>query len=155
MPKIFLFDWGNTLMVDFADATGKMCDWPVVECVTGAPEVLKHLSRAHRVYIATGAADSSEAEIKLAFERVGLSQYISGYFCQANLGVGKDNVNFYPLIASRLKTDAACLTMIGDDLGKDISPALAAGLNAIWFTPSRKKSSPGVVTINKLSQLID
>ncbi|MDK9759618.1 HAD family hydrolase, partial [Vibrio sp. D173a] len=72
MTKTYLFDWGNTLMVDFPDQSGKMCDWPVVEPIAGAHETLEYLSKYHKVYVATNAADSTELEIKHAFSRVGL-----------------------------------------------------------------------------------
>ena len=133
MNSIYLFDWGNTLMVDFPQYTGKMCDWETVQAVDGAPETLAYLSAHHKVYIATGAADSSEAEIQQAFDRVHLSQYISGYFCKANLGIEKGSALFYQAIVEKLAVDASDITMIGDSLEKDIIPALEAGLNAIWF----------------------
>ena len=82
--EVYLFDWGDTLMVDFPNASGKMCDWENVKAVTGAKNALNALSRHAKIYVATGAADSTELEIKLAFERVGLSEFISGYFCKAN-----------------------------------------------------------------------
>lgn len=31
MSKTYLFDWGDTLMVDFPDQEGKMCNWSKVE----------------------------------------------------------------------------------------------------------------------------
>lgn len=46
LTEIVLFDWGNTLMVDFPEAQGKMCDWEVVEEVAGAREVLAALSKS-------------------------------------------------------------------------------------------------------------
>lgn len=85
LTEIVLFDWGNTLMVDFPEAQGKMCNWEVVEEVAGAREVLAALSKQHKLYVATNAADSTEQDIIQAFERVGLSQYLSGYFCKASL----------------------------------------------------------------------
>ena len=86
MIEIYLFDWGDTLMVDFAGVPGKMCDWDVVEVVDGARETLKCLSKTSKIYVATGAAQSTETEIQQAFERVDLNPFISGYFCEANLG---------------------------------------------------------------------
>ena len=32
--NVYLFDWGDTLMVDFPGTPGKMCDWEIVEAVT-------------------------------------------------------------------------------------------------------------------------
>ncbi|TOF26880.1 hydrolase, partial [Vibrio parahaemolyticus] len=36
MSKVYLFDWGDTLMIDFPDQIGKMCDWVNVQAVNGA-----------------------------------------------------------------------------------------------------------------------
>ncbi|TON05786.1 hydrolase, partial [Vibrio parahaemolyticus] len=36
MSKVYLFDWGDTLMNDFPDQTGKMCDWENIQAVNGA-----------------------------------------------------------------------------------------------------------------------
>lgn len=83
MNKIYLFDWADTLMVDFPEQKGKMCEWDTVQAVDGAVQTLKQLSQTSHIYVATNAADSSEIDIKLAFERVGLSPYIKGYFCKA------------------------------------------------------------------------
>jgi putative hydrolase of the HAD superfamily len=69
--EIYLFDWGDTLMVDFPGVSGKMCDWDIVEAVDGSREVLEHLARHAQIYIATGAAESTELDIRKAFDRVG------------------------------------------------------------------------------------
>ena len=66
ITEVYLFYWGDTLMVDFPCMAGKMCDWTVVETVEGAREVLAVLSQKARIYVATGAADSTESEIKRA-----------------------------------------------------------------------------------------
>ena len=40
MIDVYLFDWGDTLMVDFPNASGKMCDWVTVEAIIGANDTL-------------------------------------------------------------------------------------------------------------------
>ncbi len=141
-------------MVDFPNATGKMCDWKVVEAVAGAKEALEVLSKNANIYIATGAADSTELEIKLAFERVGLSQFISGYFCKANLGLSKGSAEFLESILSTLNTPATSVAMVGDNFEKDIKPAIAVGIQAIWFTPNKTALIPeNIKVINELSAL--
>ncbi|OEF25790.1 HAD family hydrolase [Vibrio rumoiensis] len=135
MPNIYLFDWGDTLMTDFPNAEGKMCDWDVVEATDGAKEVLGYLSKKHPIYIATNADDSTEQDIKNAFERVNLAQYISGYFCKENLGISKGSAEFYLKISEQLQCAANDITMVGDTIEKDIFPAMQAGLNVIWFNP--------------------
>ncbi|WP_102506459.1 HAD family hydrolase [Vibrio kanaloae] len=159
LTKIVLFDWGNTLMVDFPGAHGKMCDWETVQMVEGAQEVLSELSKTHQLYVVTNAADSSEQHIIKAFERVGLTRYLSGYFCKATLGLSKYDSGFYPAIISKLGVKLKEITMVGDTLDKDISPAIEVGLQAIWLNSSGKKlsesSSSSVVQIQCLSELLE
>ena len=155
MTKTYLFDWGDTLMVNFPDQSGKMCDWPTVEPIDGALEILEYLSQYHQVYIATNAADSSEQDIQQAFSRVGLDKFIAGYFCKANLGVDKASPDFFPTIISRLNVPASSVTMVGDTLEKDIVPALKSGINAIWFTQKPEQNLDGFQydSITQLSEL--
>jgi FMN phosphatase YigB (HAD superfamily) len=147
MVKVYLFDWGDTLMTDFPGVPGKMCDWEVVEVVTGAKETLEFLSRTAAIYIATGAAESTAPEIKTAFERVGLDQYISGYFCKANLGLSKGTPEFLRAILVELVMPAHCVAMVGDSLSKDIEPAEAIGIKPIWLSKSGSCDVPKSVRI--------
>lgn len=134
MTRVYLFDWGDTLMVDLPGQAGKMCDWPEVKAVDGAAEALAHLSATSRIYVATNAAESTPKDIERAFIRAGLSSYISGYFCRTNLGIAKGTPDFYMAILNQLGADAPVVTMVGDSYDNDISPALEAGLHAIWLT---------------------
>lgn len=155
LSKVYLFDWGDTLMVDFPDQTGKMCHWVNVQAVEGALETLDKLSKIHTIYVATNAADSSERDIKLAFERVGLAQFITGYFCKSNLGVGKGSPKFFERIMEALSLDCQAFVMVGDSYEKDIEPAMQAGIQAVWFNPQSRvvHKSLGVKEISALSQL--
>lgn len=47
MSEIYLFDWGDTLMVDLKGFPGKMCEWDTVEAVDGAFDTLECLSKNH------------------------------------------------------------------------------------------------------------
>lgn len=154
MKNVYLFDWGDTLMVDFPNVTGKMCDWKTVEALTGAKQALEELSKQSRIYVATGAADSTELEIQQAFERVGLSQYITGYFCKANLGLSKGSAEFLPAILNELKVPSSKVAMVGDNFVKDIKPALAVGIQPFWLTDESIEPAPDNVRIIKqLSEL--
>lgn len=156
MGRIYLFDWGNTLMVDFPDAQGKMCDWQTVQAVDGAKETLAALyQQGDTLYVATGADDSNVHDIQLAFERVGLAQFISGYFCKSNLGIAKGSAEFYRRIIAKLDVQPGEVTMVGDSFEKDINSALEADLHAIWFNCQalKDKGHANVKTIFKLGEL--
>jgi len=153
MTAVYLFDWGDTLMVDFPGVPGKMCDWEMVEAIAGAAQTLAQLCKSSPIYIATNAAQSTEEEIKRAFERVGMARYIDGYFCKANLGLSKSDAGFYQAIINKLGVNPDQVTMVGDNLEKDITPALNAGLNAIWFNASGEHAEKDVLQIPRLSEL--
>lgn len=156
MTRIYLFDWGDTLMVDFPNQEGKMCHWDRVEAVEGAVETLSTLAKSHSIYVATNAADSTEADIKAAFQRVGLAQYITGYFCKSNLGIGKGSPEFFHAIVRELKSDYHSVVMVGDSLDNDVLPAIDAGIDAIWFNPvpSINKTEGNFRRINHLCELL-
>ncbi len=154
LTETILFDWGDTLMIDFPGVPGKMCNWETVEAVEGAYETLRFLSQRSKIYIATGAAQSTEEEIKNAFKRVGLDRYITGYFCKSNLGVEKGSPEFLPLILSQLGIEANLATMVGDSLQKDIEPARKIGINAILLSENRISGSHNKFkTITSLKEL--
>jgi putative hydrolase of the HAD superfamily len=155
MYKTYLFDWGDTLMVDFPNSNGKMCDWEVVEAIDGAKEALSNISKKCQIYIATSADASVESDIKLAFERVGLAQYITGYFCKDNVGIKKGSKEFYLTIVNKLQLKPNDVVMVGDTIKNDIVPALEAGLSVIWFNPMSKNQDKdaSIKEINNLREL--
>ncbi len=129
-----------------------MCDWDVVEMVEGAKDVLSCLSKSADIYIATGAAESTEHEIQQAFNRVGLDQFITGYFCKSNTGQVKGTPQFLEYILQILKKPASSVAMVGDDLIKDIEPTSAIGIQPIWFTRIEGISAPENTLVIKESR---
>jgi len=141
-------------MVDLPGLPGKMCDWETVDAVEGAEEALKYLSRKSKIYIATGAAQSTEADIEVAFSRVGLNMYISGYFCKSNLGIKKGSPEFLSKILQKLGKEPSQVTMVGDNFSKDIEPAIKLGINAILLSNDKKSEPQGnYKTIASLNEL--
>lgn len=155
MAKSFLFDWGDTLMVDFPDEQGKMCEWNKVQAVDGAADTLAALSAQFPLYIATGAKESNADDIRKAFSRVDMDKWLCGYFSEDNVGVAKGSIEFYLTIATKLTVSPRDLVMVGDNYNKDILPALEAGLWAVWLAPAGTVSDghPGLKVIHHLSEL--
>lgn len=154
MIEVYLFDWGDTLMVDFPGVPGKMCEWETVEAVEGAKDALDHLSSNAQIYIATGASESTASEIQQAFQRVDLHRYITGYFCKANLGISKGSPAFLKAILTRLDISGSRVAMVGNSLAHDIEPATAAGIQPIWLASSQPDHAPnGIRVITNLREL--
>jgi len=153
MNVVYLFDWGDTLMIDFPQFCGKMCDWKKVQAVDGAKETLENLSKKSKIYIATGAAASTQNDIKKAFARVNLDKYISGYFCKENINIDKGSPEFFSKILKQLNVEAKNVIVVGDSLQRDINPALELGINAIWFCNNKSANKQNLNTIYSLNEL--
>lgn len=140
MMEVYLFDWGDTLMVDFPGVPGKMRDWDKVEATEFALETLEYLSSKAKIYIATAASESTPKDIEEAFARVGLDRFISGYYCKQNIGHTKPDLRFYKAIIEDLAVEPNRVVMVGDTLEKDILPCHELGLNTVWITKKKNKS---------------
>jgi putative hydrolase of the HAD superfamily len=150
----YLFDWGDTLMVDLPNQTGPMCDWPSITVVPGALECLRYLSLNAECHLATNARDSNLAQIRSALQRAGLSQYLTNIFCYRTVGHDKADPAFYTSIINALDVSPQHITMVGDSLAKDIYPALAQGLQAIWFNPQQQIPPKHIMAIHQLVELV-
>jgi len=157
-PAHYLFDWGNTLMVDFPNQSGKMKDWPRVKCCDNAQQVLAFLSQKAKIHIATSARDSQPEDIQQAFARGGLAKYIDNYLCRYNTSFDKDNPNFYSAIIASLGVLPAKIVMIGDNLHQDVLPCLEVGMQAVWLDTTKTQqqglSSDGFHIIHSLSDIL-
>ena len=137
-------------MADFAGVPGHMKDWDFVEEIEGAFELLAKLSKVSDIYVAT-SADTTPENIEAALNRVGLGQFVKGYFCPCIIGCAKPDPKFYTGIASHIGVQAKDITMVGDSLVKDILPSLKVGMQAIWL--NTKKIATTETGINEVSAL--
>jgi putative hydrolase of the HAD superfamily len=83
--------------------------------------------------LATNAAESDEAEIRLALKEVRLNAYFEHVFCARSLGVRKPDRAFFDFIGSAIKRPAEDLIMVGDDFEVDVLGANGAGIYAVWL----------------------
>jgi putative hydrolase of the HAD superfamily len=151
--KYILFDWGDTLMKDFP-SDKPMVEWPHVEAVAGAREVLNRLGPQSTLVIATSAAVSDEAQIRAALARVGLETHIQKIYCFKNTGL-KKSPDFYQHILNDLNATPEQTVMIGDSFENDVLAANQVGIFAIWFNPraDEKRESRQHTTIYSLTDL--
>lgn len=155
MKTWVLFDWGDTLMQVFPRYAGKMKDWPQVAEIPGARKALHALHGHVGIALATNAADSEEADIRQALERVDLNAFIKHVFCFRTLGVKKSTPAFFESVRDRLHVSANHLVMVGDDFQEDVEAARAAGLWAVWFNARTSENAAGerYTTIHHLEAL--
>jgi putative hydrolase of the HAD superfamily len=149
----YLFDWGDTLMMDQLDQVGPMCDWPTVKVVAGAQACLARLSQTAQCHIATNAQYSNQQQIRQALKRGGLDHYIKDIYCFENLGMIKTHPEYYKKIITKLGVPAAQIRLVGDSLTRDVYPALAVGIDGIWFNPQQLPVPNKVQAVESLAQL--
>jgi putative hydrolase of the HAD superfamily len=128
-----LFDWGETLMRDFKEFKGPMKNWPRVEAIPGAAEMLAVLRPNWILAIATNADVSDETDIWAALQRVNLDQWLDKVYCFKNIGYKKPSVEFYQHILDDLNLTPQSICMVGDNYEVDVLGANLSGMRAIWF----------------------
>jgi len=136
--KVYLFDWGDTIMRDFPDEQGAMCNWNKVEMMPNADKMLEILSRKADCYLATNAKDSSKKDIKKALQRVDLYKYFKDIFCFKELGVLKPSEEYFDLILEKLQKKKENVILIGDNLESDIIGVQNIGIDTILYDPEDK-----------------
>jgi putative hydrolase of the HAD superfamily len=141
MIKALLFDWGDTLMIDFSDQKGPMYTWSRIEAVKNAKECLLQLSKVYPCYIATNAKDSTKEDIYKALHIVGIGTYIRDIFCFKEIGYEKPGADFFNTIFDKLALFPNEIAMIGDDLDKDFNGSIKNGINGILFDPKNNYSN--------------
>ena len=150
-----LFDWGNTLMKDLPQFNGPMYMWPKVEAIPNAEKALVKLKEGWFIALATNAKDSTKEDIKRAFDRVNLLQYLDEIYCFRTVGYLKPTKEFFEYILNDLGIDKSYLVMIGDDLKSDIQGANDFGIVAIWINSETDTivNTKFCKTINHLNEL--
>ena len=101
MYKHFLFDWGNTLMLDIKGQTGPMYKWDKVLRAAGAYECLENLHNSAKCHIATNAKDSSSNQIRKSIKESGLSSIYRSYILLSRNRYEKPSQEFFEDIISK------------------------------------------------------
>lgn len=140
-------------MVDLPGQAGPMCHWPEIKVVDGVSECLATLSNFANCHLATNALNSNESEIKAAFSRAGLNQFIDTIFCADSIGFSKPEPEYFQFILAKLDVPKSNIVLIGDSLEKDIQGALQMGIDAIWFNPLKLAVPEGIRAISQLTEL--
>ncbi len=140
MKRTLVFDWGNTIMVDFG-YPGPMTTWDKVAWEPGAEKALKDLSLNYPCCIASNAPDSDTVEMINALKRVGADAYFTWFFTSREIGFEKPDIRFFQAICKRMDILPEHCIMIGDNYVKDITGAKTAGMKSVFYN-RRKMDQP-------------
>lgn len=88
----------------------------------------------------------------------GLADRFDAVVVSGDVGIGKPDPAIFERALEELGAGPADAVMVGDNLGKDVDGALAAGLGAVWLNRTgapRPHDRAGVVEIRHLGELPD
>jgi FMN phosphatase YigB (HAD superfamily) len=155
--KAYLFDWGDTLMVDIPGCAGPMKSWPKVKAAKGATETLEYLSRVSTCHLVTNAKDSDEDDIREALAKVNLDVYLSRIFCYRNTGFKKPSEEFFSRVMETIGFDPKDIALVGDSFDTDVVGAVESGIFGYWYNPLSAEVMEGKMysIIHSLVELID
>jgi HAD superfamily hydrolase (TIGR01509 family) len=159
MTKALLFDWGNTIMVDFG-FPGPMCSWNKVALVEGAENALQILSEKYNCHLATNAGASTTKEVRLALSRVDVDKFFSEIFLADEIGFDKPDIRFYNAIIDRLGLPPDSFVMIGDNYFNDCIGAKKAGMKTVFLntncvTGSFPMADTVILVLDDLPRIIE
>ena len=150
----YIFDWGNTLMIDDPNESGPMYQWTQVSLCPYVVETLSALSSHTPCYLATNAKDSSKEDIRMALQRVEISSFITDIFCYREIGFKKPSSEYFRCMLDCLALPVNELLVVGDDPVKDYQWAIDNGAQAILYSPNQTAPIPGVKSIRDLKELL-
>ncbi len=151
--RCVVFDWGDTLMRDIPGCTGPMAEWPRVETMPGAAEVLAALHPSWTIALATNAGRSDDTQIRAALERGGIDRFIDQIYCARRVGHRKPAPEFFEYIVAHCGCAREQIMVVGDNFDKDIAGARAAGLHAVWVTDAADARDTDATRITHLREL--
>ena len=154
ITKFLIFDWGDTVMRDFA-LEGPMWKWDKVDWIPGMENALMKLSEKFICVIATSADHSDTEDMKKALKRVGAEKYFTYFFSQKELGFKKPDVRFFKSVAEKINEKPGNCTMIGNLYEKDIVGAKNAGMKTVLFNEEKLLGDfqKADVVINQMEEL--
>lgn len=132
MIKTLIFDWGDTVMRDYA-LDGPMYAWNKVDWIPGTEDLLRLVKDSFACIIATSADHSGTEDMIKALERVGAKKYFQQFYSQKELGFKKPDPRFFKAVVKKAGLSSDECVMIGNMYEKDIVGAKSAGLKTIFF----------------------
>lgn len=142
-------------MRDFKEFHSPMKDWPIVEAIPGAVDILPVLKTDWILAIATNADISDEEDIRAALRRINIDQWLDKIYCYKKIGYCKPSLEFYQYIVNDLKLAPTSIFMVGDNYEADILGANRCGIRAIWLNRRDQeiRVTKMVQTIHQLTDL--
>lgn len=155
MIKHLIIDWGNTLMRDFPENEGPMCDWEHIELMGSVVETLAYLSKKYTLSVATNAGISDTIMMRKALHRAKIEQFFTNFYSSKDLGYAKPDPRFFSSVCQLSGYELFESAMIGNDYRKDIQGAAKNKIKTVLFNHENYEGdmSDAEIVISDFSEL--
>ena len=153
--KFLLFDWGDTLMVDYPQYKGSMAFWEKISSMPGVMETMPILQNYYQCIVASNTGDSDAGLMRQAFERIALDKYFFGFITSKELNATKPSPAFFQGVIDTFGVSLHEAIMIGNDYYKDIIGAKSIGLKTILITKEQGIFSHADYVISSFDKLLE
>lgn len=110
----------------------------IVRLVPGTMELLDYLKPKYHLHLITnGFQEVQDTKLSLS----GMKPYFETLTVSEEVGVKKPNPEIFHYALRKAKATAEESLMIGDEMAVDIDGARAAGINQVFFNPSKKEEA--------------
>lgn len=137
---------------DYMESLGKGQD-----LLPGAAEICRVLSERYDIYIITnGVAVTQHRRI----DSCGYVKYIKGMFVSEETGFAKPKKEYFDYVLSAIGAKSEECIVIGDTLSSDILGANNAGIDCIWYNPTKEALPEGfkvtfeVDSLEKIAEIL-
>lgn len=79
--------------------------------------------------------------MKECFKKAGIYDLIDNFIFSYSLQIGKPNIEIFNIAIDKMNINPSEAVMIGDNLEKDIKPALKLGMKTIWLNTNNNKTT--------------
>jgi len=153
--KCLIFDWGDTLMIDYPQYKGSMAFWEKVSPMHGVVETMPILYKHYKCIVASNAGDSNAELMKQAFKRIESDKYFFGFITSKELNATKPSLAFFQGIIDTFKLSLQESMMIGNDYDRDITGAKNAGLKTVFITEETGEFPNADYIISSFEELLN
>lgn len=110
----------------------------IVRLVSGTMDLLEYLKPNYHLHLITnGFQEVQDTKLSLS----GMKPYFETLTVSEEVGVKKPNPEIFHYALRKAKATAEESLMIGDEMAVDIDGARAAGINQVFFNPSKKEEA--------------
>jgi putative hydrolase of the HAD superfamily len=120
--------------------------------------ILSRLKRRYRLGVATnGTGDAQRRKLR----KIGPADLFDFVVVSAEVGVAKPDRAFYEVVLRAAGVPAADIVVVGDHVARDLLPAAALGMRAIWLRrdpqahPDAPWTGPAISSLEELPALLE